>query len=313
MSHTLALFPGQASQYVGMGKDLHDNSTEVRELYAYASEQVGEDLAAISFAGPAERLKQTRFTQPAILTHSLAVWRLIGAEGRAQFTAAAGHSLGEYGALVAAGVIDDRTAIRLVARRAALMEEASQAQPGTMAALLGMEPEAVAQLCADVSEAGLVVVPANMNSTGQIAISGAVSAVEKAVALAKERGAKRALLLEVGGAFHSPLMESARAGMAAALAEVEFAAPQLLFIPNVTAEPENDPARIKELLVQQITAPVRWAETMERFNAAGVATLCEIGPGKVLSGLAKRALTVEKSLTLDTAEDIEYFLNPTPA
>lgn len=308
----IALFPGQASQYVGMGKDLYENSAEARRLFDFASQEVGEDLVKITFEGPAETLKRTRFTQPAILTHSLAVVAMINAEHAGKFAAVAGHSLGEYGALVAAGALSAENAIRLVAKRAALMEEASQNKPGTMAAIINMSATDVATLCSDASTDETVVVPANMNSETQIVISGDVSAVERAVELAKERGAKRALLLEVGGAFHSPLMASAKSGMESALAKIEIANPETKFIANVTAQTETDGSRIRSLLIEQITSPVRWAETMTALKAVGAQTVVEVGPGKVLSGLAKRSLTPENLISLDTLADIEYFLKPSP-
>jgi [acyl-carrier-protein] S-malonyltransferase len=308
----IALFPGQASQYVGMGKDLYENSELARRLFDFASQEVGEDLVKITFDGPAETLKRTRFTQPAILTHSLAVLALVNEESPEKFAAVAGHSLGEYGALVAAGSLSAEDAIRLVAKRAALMEEASQSKPGTMAAIINMSAEDVVTLCNDSSSDSAVVVPANMNSDTQIVISGDTSAVERAVALAKERGAKRALLLEVGGAFHSPLMASAKAGMEAALAKVQIENPQTKFIANVTANSETEGSAIRSLLVEQITSPVRWAETMTALKDVGAQTVVEVGPGKVLSGLAKRSLAPEALISLDTLENIEYFLKPAP-
>lgn len=305
-----ALFPGQASQYVGMGKDLYQSSEAVRKLYELASSLIGEDLAKISFEGPSELLRRTRFTQPAILIHSLAALTIM--EDRLPGpTVSAGHSLGEYGALVVAGSLTVEDAIKLVTRRAQLMEEASLANPGTMAAIIGLSLSEVEQICKDASRVGIVV-PANMNSKLQIAISGEIPAVQKAAELAKSKGAKRAIMLEVGGAFHSPLMESARQGMEQALAEVDIQPPGIMFIPNVTAAPVSDAATIRELLIKQITAPVRWAQTMEYMAQMDVQSVIEIGPGKVLSGLAKREMRPETLLSLDTLEDIECFLNPAP-
>lgn len=309
-SNGLALvFPGQASQYVGMGQELYRAHASVRELYQFTSDELGEDISAISFAGPADKLKKTRYTQPAILTHSLAALSL--AQDKLQpLSLTAGHSLGEYGALVAAGSLTAFDAIRLVARRAELMEEASNAEAGAMAAIIGLNPEQVEQLCASASAAG-VVTPANFNSRSQIVISGSQAGVKKAMELAKEQGAKRAIALEVGGAFHSPLMESAQAGMKEALARVTISPPQTLFVPNALGTPVSDPEEIRQLLVSQITSPVRWAQTMEKMKEVGIKTLIEVGPGKTLIGLARRELTLEKTVTLDSLSDIEYYLEPT--
>ncbi|MBN4076432.1 ACP S-malonyltransferase [Gemmatimonas aurantiaca] len=308
----IALFPGQASQYVGMGKDLYENFEEARRLFDFASQEVGEDLSKITFEGPPETLKRTRFTQPAILTHSLAVLAFITAERPGRFAAVAGHSLGEYGALVAAGALSAENAIRLVSQRAELMEQASQAKPGTMAAIINMSAEDIVTLCDDASTDDEVVVAANINSATQIVISGDTAAVERAVGMAKERGAKRALLLEVGGAFHSPLMASAKTGMEKALNDVEISDPQTTFIANVSAQAETSGAEIRTLLVEQITSPVRWSETMTALKAVEPQVVVEIGPSKVLSGLAKRSLAPDRLVSLDTLADIEYFLKPSP-
>jgi len=305
MSKTALFFPGQASQYVGMGKDLFDASPEVRKLYSLASEAMDFDIARLSFEGPQEQLKQTRFTQPAILLHSLAVLTVLG-ENAPAFDYAAGHSLGEYGALAVAGALSFEDAVRAVVRRSALMEDACRQNPGTMAAIMGLDAEKVEEVCRAASSEG-VVIPANYNSAIQIAVSGALPAVEKAVVLAKEAGARRAMVLEVGGAFHSPLMASARTGLEEYLAAQAFAAPTRPVIANVTAEPVTAPSDIAGLLVSQVTAPVRWAQTMAYLAAQGVTTVYEIGPGKVLSGLAKRDLKPETSVSLDTMADIKAY------
>ena len=310
MQQSAALFPGQASQYVGMGRELYQSSAAVRGLYELASSLIGEDLAQISFDGPAELLKRTRFTQPAILVHSLAALTVMD-RSFPRPTVAAGHSLGEYGALVAAGSLSAEDAIKLVVQRARLMEEASQAKPGTMAAIIGLTLAEVEQLCNDASSAGIVT-PANINAKLQIAVSGETPAVQKTVELAKTRGARRVVMLEVGGAFHSPLMEPARLGMEQALAEVRIENPEIMFIPNVTAAPVSDGATIRELLIRQITSPVRWGKSMEYIAQMGVQSVIEIGPGKVLSGLAKREMRPERLISLDTLEDIESFLDPAP-
>jgi len=305
MSKTALFFPGQASQYVGMGQDLYEASSQVRELYQLASEAIGADLAKLSFEGPAEELKRTRFTQPAILVHSLAVLTVLK-DNLPAFDYACGHSLGEYGALAVAGVLPVEAAVQAVVKRAELMEKACVAQPGTMAAVMGLDEPQVVEICERASAKG-VVGPANFNSKIQIAVSGAVPAVEYAVELAKEAGAKRAMLLEVGGAFHSPLMEPAKQGLEEYLKQLTFAAPKATVVANVTAEPVGGPDEVCELLVKQVTAPVRWAQTMSYLTAQGVDRIIEIGPGRVLSGLAKRDMRPEQSITLDKLSDIESF------
>ncbi len=305
MGKTALFFPGQASQYVGMGKDLHEHSAEVRALYELASHELKVDLAKLSFEGPAEQLKQTRFTQPAILVHSLAVMKILG-DDLPPFDFAAGHSLGEYGALAAAGALSFEDAIRAVVRRATLMEQACVAQPGTMAAMMGMSEDQVIELCAKASPAG-VVVPANFNSNAQIAVSGSLAGVNEAVRIAKEMGAKRAIVLEVGGAFHSPLMASAQQGMKEFLSTLEINSPRVPVIANVSAAPVSDPAKIRELLVAQITSPVKWSQSMTTLVSEGVTRIIEIGPGKVLTGLAKREMNPESMTNLDTLADIQAF------
>lgn len=302
MSKTVLFFPGQASQYVGMAKDLYDHSAEVRSLYELASDEIGEDIAKLSFEGPAEELKRTRFTQPAILLHSLAALKILAGD-LPEFDYAAGHSLGEYGALAVTGALSLEDAVKAVVKRAALMEAACQQNPGTMAATMGLTVEQVEKVCEEASAAG-VVVPANFNSAAQIVVSGAVAGVEKAVELAKAAGAKRAMLLEVGGAFHSPLMEPARSGLEAFLSGVTINKPSKPVVANVTAEPVTEPEEIRRLLVKQVTAPVKWSQTMAWLSENKVTGLMEIGPGKVLASLARREMRPEQSVNLDTLEDI---------
>jgi len=303
MGKTVLFFPGQGSQYVGMAKDLYEHSDEVKALYKLAAKEMGEDIAKISFEGPSGRLKETRFTQPAILLHSLAVLEILEDE-LPQFDFACGHSLGEYSALAVTGALSFDNAIKTVIKRAALMEEACRQNRGTMAAIIGLEEKQVNEICQKASGAK-VVVPANFNSKNQIVVSGDFEAVKSAADLAKSAGAKRALLLEVGGAFHSPLMQPAREGLQKYLDSIQIHNTSVPVIANVAAQPVKNAAEIKKLLVEQITAPVKWAQTMEFLARNNVTTVIEIGPGKVLAGLAKRDMKAEKILNLDTLADIE--------
>lgn len=305
MSKTVLLFPGQASQYVGMGQDLFEASDKVRQLYKIASDEIGEDIAKLSFEGPAERLKMTRFTQPAILMHSLAVMTVLDGS-LPSFEYACGHSLGEYSALAAVGAISFEDAIKAVVRRAALMEDACQKNPGTMAAVIGLSREQLDDVCSRAASKG-VVVPANFNSDSQVVVSGHVAAVEEAVRLARESGAKRAIMLEVGGAFHSPLMDSAQAGMRDYLEGVRLNKPARPIVANVTAQPTDSSADIRKLLVDQLTSPVLWSQTMDFLVSSGITNVIEIGPGKVLSGLARRAIRPESLVVLDKLSDIESY------
>lgn len=303
MHKTVLLFPGQASQYVGMGKDLYEHSADVRALYELASDILEVDIARLSFEGPAEELKRTKYTQPAILLHSLAILRILGDELPA-FHFAAGHSLGEYAALAAAGSMRYTDALTAVIQRATLMEEACAKNPGTMAAIMGLSDDQLEAICQRASDAG-VVVPANFNSNNQTVISGSLAGVERAAALAKEAGAKRAIMLEVGGAFHSPLMAPAKEGMQLYLSGVTIVPPVQKVIANVTARPVTTGEEIKKLLIEQITAPVRWAQTMQYLAQEGATRVIEVGPGKVLTGMAKREMQLEQALNLDTLADIK--------
>ncbi|RKX28350.1 MAG: [acyl-carrier-protein] S-malonyltransferase [Candidatus Zixiibacteriota bacterium] len=305
MSKTVLFFPGQASQYVGMGKELYELSDEVRALYKIASSEMDFDIARLSFEGPAEELKRTRFTQPAILLHSLAVLTVLG-DRLPTFDFAAGHSLGEYGALAVTGAMSFEQAIKAVVKRASLMEKACIQRPGTMAAIMGLKADQAEAICNQASAEG-VVIPANYNSAIQIAISGEIVGVEKAVELAREAKAKRAMILEVGGAFHSPLMEPARAGLEEYLAQQTYQVPSRPVVANVTAQPITTADAICPLLVDQVTSPVRWAQTMKYLVGQGVNTVYEIGPGKVLSGLSRRDMKPEILVNLDTLADIKAF------
>ncbi len=303
MSKIAFLFPGQGSQYVGMAQDLFEQHAEVRDLYTSASKILGYDLAQVSFAGPEEKLKETVVTQPAILVHSLA-WQIILQKQPFKPDFTAGHSLGEYSALAAAGVLSAADAVTAVNTRCKAMQQACEENRGTMAAVMGATRENVMKLLERLQPEG-VVVPANFNAPDQVAISGEFSAVEKSVPLAKEFGAKRAILLPVGGAFHSPLMRSAAAKLEQTLNQLQFRAPQFPVVANVTAKPETDPAAIKSLLVQQITAPVLWVDTLEELSRLGVRRFVEIGPGKVLSGLVKRTLGDVEIMSLDKVSDFD--------
>jgi malonyl CoA-acyl carrier protein transacylase len=276
------IFPGQGSQFPGMGKALYERSAEAREMMDRANEILGFPITDIMFGEDAEALKATRVTQPAIFIHSVVLARCSGLEAPAM---AAGHSLGEFSALAAAGAMDFEDALRLVAVRASAMQKCCEKVPGTMAAVIKLPTETVEEICA--SCAGLVI-PANYNSEGQIVISGEAEAVAEACAKMKEAGAKRALPLAVSGAFHSPLMEPARLELAEAIDKTPFQVPVCPIYQNVTALPSTDPAVIKDNLLRQLTSPVRWTQTVLNMVADGADSFLEIGPGTVLQGLVKR-------------------------
>lgn len=296
------VFPGQGSQSVGM-MAAYGESAVIRDTFAEASEALGEDLWAMVCDGPAERLALTVNTQPLMLTAGVAAWRAWRAAGGPKPALVAGHSLGEYSALVAAGALTLEDAVKLVRVRGSLMAIAGDIQPGTMAAILGLAPADVEHVCFEAREDGIVEA-ANFNSQEQTVISGELAAVARAMELAKAKGAKRAVQLEVSGAFHSELMDIAQYGMRRALNQVEFREPRCPVIANVTASPVHKPATIKELLIEQVKKPVRWEESVKRLAALGVDTMVECGPGRVLKGLIKRiapevtVLNVEDSKTL---------------
>lgn len=276
------IFPGQGSQFPGMGKALYERSAEAREMMDKACEILGFPITDIMFGEDAEALKATRVTQPAIFIHSVVLALCSGLETPAMV---AGHSLGEFSALAAAGAMDFEDALRLVAVRASAMQKCCEKVPGTMAAVINLPAETVEEICA--SCAGLVI-PANYNSDGQIVISGEAEAIAEACAKMKEAGAKRALPLAVSGAFHSPLMEPARLELAEAIEKTPFRAPVCPVYQNVTALPSTDPEVIKDNLLRQLTSPVRWTQTIRNMVADGADSFLEIGPGTVLQGLVKR-------------------------
>ena len=277
------VFPGQGSQFSGMGKDLYESSPTAKELFEKANEILGFRITDIMFAGTDEELKQTFVTQPAVFLHSVIMAKVLGEEFKPDMFA--GHSLGEFSALVAAGALDFEDGLRLVAKRAAAMQKACEAQPSTMAAVLGLDDKTVEDICAEVDG---VVVAANYNCPGQLVISGSIEAVDAACEKLKAAGARRALRLPVGGAFHSPLMEPAKVELQAAIETAEFKTPICPVYQNVDAKPYTDPEQIKANLIAQLTAPVRWTYIVENMLADGVDSFMELGPGAVLQGLIKK-------------------------
>lgn len=277
------VFPGQGAQFVGMGKDLYDNSAEARELFEKANEILGFRITDLMFAGTDEDLRQTAVTQPSIFIHSVLLARSLGADFRPDMVA--GHSLGEFSALVAAGALTFEDGLRLVAARAGAMQKACEMTESTMAAVIALPDEKVEEVCRGIDG---VVVCANYNCPGQLVISGEVAAVDAACEALKAAGAKRALKLKVGGGFHSPCMEPARAELAAAIEATEFHTPICPVFQNVDALPHTDPAEIKANLVAQLTAPVRWTQTIRNMIADGATEFVELGPGKVLQGLVAK-------------------------
>jgi [acyl-carrier-protein] S-malonyltransferase len=277
------VFPGQGAQYSGMGKELFEQSELARSLFAKANEILGFDIQSIMFEGTDEALKQTKVTQPAIFLHSTILAACLGNSFRPDMVA--GHSLGEFSALVANKTLSFEDGLRLVAKRADAMQKACELVPSTMAAILGLEDEVVERICAEIDG---VVVAANYNCPGQLVISGSITAIDEACAKLSEAGAKRALVLQVGGAFHSPLMEPAREELAAAIEATHFAQPICPVYQNVNAQAVTDPAEIKANLVTQLTGAVRWTQIMQNMLAAGCTEVVEVGPGKVLQGLFKK-------------------------
>ena len=276
------VFPGQGAQFEGMGRDLYESSGQAKEIFEQANTVLGYRLSDVMFEGSAEELKQTKITQPAIFVHSIVKTLMAGDAFLPD--AVAGHSLGEFSALVAAGVMSWEDGLRLVYQRSMAMQKACEAQPGTMAAVLGMEDEKVEEICAGIT--GAVVVPANYNCPGQLVISGSLEGIELAIEALTAAGAKKAVVLAVGGAFHSPLMEPARVELQAAIDHTRFAAPKCPIYQNVNGLAATDPDRIRQNLVEQLTAPVRWTQTMQNMIADGVTAFTEVGgTGKLLGGL----------------------------
>ncbi len=277
------IFPGQGAQFVGMGLDLYENHSEAQELFEKANDILGFSITDIMFEGTAEDLKQTKVTQPAIFLHSVILSKVLGDTFKPDMVA--GHSLGEFSALVANGTLNFEDGLKLVSQRALAMQKACEVQPSTMAAVLGLDDEAVEKICTEVEG---IVVPANYNCPGQLVISGEVDAVNIACEKMKEAGARRALLLPVGGAFHSPLMEPAREELAAAIESTEFKTPGCPIYQNVTTTAVSDAEEIKRNLILQLTAPVKWTQSVQQMVKDGATSFVEVGPGKVLQGLVKK-------------------------
>lgn len=276
------VFPGQGAQYPGMGKDLYENSAEAKVLFERANEILGFDITKIMFEGTVDDLKETKVTQPAIFLHSVLLAKTVRDFAPDMV---AGHSLGEFSALVANGTLTFEDGLKLVYKRALAMQKACEMEPSTMAAIVGLDDNIVEEVCASVDE---VVVPANYNCPGQLVISGSFAGIDKACELLTARGAKRALKLTVGGAFHSPLMEPAREELAAAIESTIFSKPVCPVFQNVSAQPTSDPIVIKQNLIEQLTAPVKWTQIVQNMIAGGATSFTEIGPGTVLQGLVKK-------------------------
>ena len=291
------VFPGQGAQFVGMGKDLYDNVPEAKEMFEKANQILGFSITDIMFAGTAEELKQTKVTQPAIFLHSVILAKALGDQFNPQMVA--GHSLGEFSALVAAGALSFEDGLTLVSKRAMAMQKACEMNPSTMAAIIALPDNVVEEVCASIPG---VVVPSNYNCPGQLVISGSNEAIDAACAKLTEAGAKRALKLNVGGAFHSPLMEPARVELEAAIQAAPFKAPICPVYQNVDAKPHTDPAEIKTNLIAQLTAPVRWTQIVQNMIADGATSFTELGPGTVLQGLIKK---VDRAAVATSKQSLE--------
>jgi [acyl-carrier-protein] S-malonyltransferase len=287
------IFPGQGAQFTGMGLDLYENYPIAQELFEKGNEILGFSITDVMFEGTAEELKQTKVTQPAIFLHSVILAKVLGEDFKPEMVA--GHSLGELSALVANGVLTFEDGLTLVSKRALAMQKACEAQESTMAAVLGLDDEVVEEVCKNIDG---VVVAANYNCPGQLVISGEVSAIDKACEILTEKGARRALKLPVGGAFHSPLMEPAREELAEAINNTVFSEPTCPVYQNVVAKAVTNPAEIKENLIAQLTAPVRWTQSVQAMIADGGSEFIEVGPGKVLTGLMRK---IDRMVTASAA------------
>ena len=287
------VFPGQGAQFVGMGKDLYENNPLAKELFDKANDILGYKITDIMFEGTAEELKQTKVTQPAVFLHSVISALCMGDEFKPDMVA--GHSLGEFSALVAAGALSFEDGLRLVYARAMAMQKACEMAPGTMAAIIALPDEKVEEICAEISTEGNIVIPANYNCPGQLVISGNVDAINLACGKLKEAGAKRALPLPVSGAFHSPLMQSAKDELQAAIEKTEVKTPKCPIYQNVDAMPHTDPAEIKQNLIAQLTSSVRWTKSVQNMIADGATEFTECGPGKALQGMIAK---IDRSVTI---------------
>lgn len=297
------VFPGQGSQFTGMGKSLYDGNAKAKELFERANEILGFNITDVMFSGTAEELKATKVTQPAIFVHSVLLASCLkdgdvigGYEGGFCPDMVAGHSLGEFSALTAAGALSFEDGLRLVAIRASAMQKACEIKPSTMAAILGLDSLKIEEICKEETDG--VVVPANYNCDGQVVISGDIEAVQRACDKLKAAGAKRAVVLAVGGAFHSPLMEPARAELAQAIEKTSISSPVCPIYQNVNAQPSTDPAVIKANLLSQLTSPVRWTQTVKNMAAAGADEFIELGPGTVLQGLVKKIIPGANAISI---------------
>jgi len=288
------VFPGQGAQFVGMGKDLYENYAQAKELFEKANEILGFRITDLMFSGTDEDLRQTKVTQPAIFLHSVILAKMLGSQFQPQMSA--GHSLGEFSALVASGALSFENGLKLVSQRAQAMQKACELQPSTMAAILGLDDEIVEKVCNEISA---IVVPANYNSPGQIVISGSIEGIDQAIEKLTAAGAKRALKLSVGGAFHSPIMEPARLDLEKAIDAALISKPICPVYQNVTAKPSTDPSVIRENLKKQLTAPVRWTQTVKNMLSDGAASFYEVGPGTVLQGLIKK---VDRNIPAESAK-----------
>ena len=299
----IALFSGQGSQYVGMLKDYYDNNKDARELIDKADELLGYSLSDICFNGPAEKLKETRYTQPAIFLHSAIVNNLT--KNKVKKDAVAGHSVGEYAALYSAGVISFDEAVNLVSLRGELMFSAGEDEPGTMFAVIGMEDNVLIEICNGLTKDKKVIVPANFNSPGQIVISGSRNYLRENSGIFKEKGARMVMELPVSGAFHSPLMKPAQEKLAEAINKIEFKDAEIPVYTNVDAKPETNSEMLKKKLIDQLTAPVLWTQILNNLKNDGYTDFVEMGPGNVLQGLTKRTLNDVNISGFDKLQDIE--------